>query len=59
MKKYYKRIFNRNDNKNLLIFSSKEHTEKNTQELDPIKSPDPHIRWHPFQQEWVAYSAGR
>ena len=59
MKKYYKRIFKRNDNKNLLLFGSKEHVEQNTKELKIAKAPNPHMRWHPFRQEWVTYSSGR
>ena len=59
MKNYYKRIFNRNDNRNLLLFSLKKHNEKNAKELDPMYPPSPHMRWHPLRQEWVTYSAGR
>ena len=59
MNNYYKRIFARNDKKNLLLFSSKKHTEQNIKELDPICPPSPHMRWHPLRQEWVTYSAGR
>tara|TARA_B100001123_G_C15247517_1_gene1001502 strand:+ start:539 stop:1576 length:1038 start_codon:yes stop_codon:yes gene_type:complete len=59
MKKFHKRIFKRNDNKNLFLFSINEHTEKNTKELEITPSSNPHLRWNPSRQEWVAYSAGR
>ena len=59
MKNFYKRVFKRKDNKNLLLFSSKEHNENNTKELDSAASSGPHMRWHPSRQEWVTYSAGR
>ena len=59
MKKYYKRVLKRNDNTNLLLFSSKEHKESSTNELKKTNSPSPHMRWHPFRQEWVSYSVGR
>ena len=59
MKKYFKRIFKRNDNKNLLLFSTSEHVEKNTKELEITNSPYPHLRWHPLREEWGTYSAGR
>ena len=59
MKKYFKRIFKRNDNNNLLLFSIKKHTEKSMDELEILNSPNPHMRWNPFRQEWVTYSSGR
>ena len=59
MKKYYKRIFKRNDNNNLLLFSIEEHKENNLEELEITNPPSPHMRWHPFREEWVTYSAGR
>ncbi len=59
MKKFHKRIFKRNDNKNLFLFSINEHTEKNTKELEITPSSNPHLRWNPSRQEWVTYSAGR
>ena len=34
MKKYFKRIFKRNDNKELLLFSLNEHTEISLKEID-------------------------
>ena len=59
MNKFHKRIFKRNDNTDLFIYSRDEHTEKNGQELEITLSSSPHMRWNPSRQEWVAYSAGR
>ena len=33
MKKYYKRIYRRNDNKNILLFNLKEHKESNLEDI--------------------------
>jgi len=58
--KYFKKIFKRNDNKNILLFNLKEHNESNLTELEATNNlPNPHMRWHPFRQEWTTYSAGR
>jgi len=59
MKKIFKRQFERNDKKFLLLYGYNEHTENATQELDITDSPTPHMRWNPFRQEWVTYSATR
>ena len=59
MKKYYKTTFKRNDNQNLFLFSLKKQKQKNTKELEITHSSGPHMRWHPFRQEWVTYSSGR
>ena len=59
MSKFYKRIFERNDNKELLIYSRSEHIEKNTQELDIMLTSSPHLRWNPSRKEWVTYSSDR
>jgi len=59
MIKYFKRIFKRNDNKNLLLFNTSKHVEKNTKELEITNFSYPHLRWHPLKQEWITYSAGR
>ena len=59
MKIFHKRIFKRNDNKNLLIYSRAEHLEQHTKELSITKSSTPHLRWHPSRQEWITYSADR
>ena len=59
MNKFHKRIFKRNDNRNLFVYSRKEHTEKNGQELEITLASSPHMRWNPSRQEWVTYSAVR
>jgi UDPglucose--hexose-1-phosphate uridylyltransferase len=55
----YKRIFKRNDGKDLLLFGLNPHTEKNTTELEITSEPKPHLRWNPSREEWVTYSASR
>jgi len=55
----HKRIFTRNDGEKLILFSSKEHTQESTTELDITEISKPHMRWNPSRQEWVTYSAGR
>ena len=59
MKKIYKRKFKRNDNRQLLLYGYKEHTELNSTELDITPPPTPHMRWNPSREEWVTYSATR
>ena len=55
----HKRIFKRNDGRDLLLYGHEPHTEKNTVELEVTPASTPHLRWNPFRQEWVTYSAGR
>ena len=55
----YKRIFKRNDNKDLLLFGLKPHIENNTAELTITPSSTPHLRWNPSRHEWVTYSTNR
>ena len=55
----YKRIFKRNDGKNLLLFGDKLHNEKNSKELEVSPNSLPHLRWNPARLEWVTYSSGR
>ena len=59
MQKYYKRIFKRNDHSNLILYSLKKHTKKNTKELNASPSSKPHLRWNPSRAEWVTYSPKR
>ena len=59
MKIFHKRIFKRNDQKNLYIYGRKEHFEKNAAELNVTDQSTPHLRWNPSRKEWVTYSAGR
>ena len=59
MNNFYKRIFKRNDDRNLYIYNREKHIEKNGQELEITPPSSPHLRWHPFRQEWITYSASR
>ena len=59
MKKIYKREFERNDKRHLLLFGYDKHTEVSSKELGIIPSASPHMRWNPSRQEWVTYSATR
>ena len=59
MNKFHKRIFKRNDQRNLLVYSREKHIEKNGQELEITLESSPHMRWNPSRQEWVTYSADR
>ena len=55
----HKRIFKRNDGRDLILYGHKPHTEKNTVEMEVTLPSMPHMRWNPSRQEWVTYSAGR
>jgi UDPglucose--hexose-1-phosphate uridylyltransferase len=55
----HKRIFKRNDGKDLILFGLKPHLEKNSAELEVTPQAKPHLRWNPSRQEWVTYSADR
>ena len=55
----FKRIFKRNDGRELLLFGLKPHEEKNTNELKVTPLTKPHLRWNPSRQEWITYSAER
>ena len=59
MKKIYKRDFERNDKRHLLLFGYEEHDEIASKELEITPLPSPHMRWNPSRQEWVTYSATR
>ena len=59
MKKTYKRIFVRNDSRELYLYGYNEHIEKALKELDVTLPSKPHLRWNTSRQEWVTYSAGR
>ena len=59
MKNFSKRIFKRNDGRDLFIYGREEHTENSTKELDITQPSKPHLRWHPSRQEWITYSDGR
>ena len=55
----HKRIFTRNDKKELLLFGLSPHLEDNTSELKITPLTKPHLRWNPSRQEWVTYSISR
>ena len=59
MKKIYKREFERNDKRHLLLFGYEEHKEIASRELGITPLPSPHMRWNPARQEWVTYSETR
>ena len=59
MNQIHKRIFIRNDKKELYLYGYNEHQESSSQELDITEIPKPHMRWNPSREEWVTYSAGR
>ncbi|MDC3176936.1 galactose-1-phosphate uridylyltransferase [Pelagibacteraceae bacterium] len=59
MNEIHKRIFIRNDKKELYLYGYKEHKESPSQELEITEIPKPHMRWNPSREEWVTYSAGR
>ena len=59
MNKYFRRTFIRNDNKEIFLYGYKEHKEAPDKQLEIKNLSKPHMRWHPFRQEWVTYSPGR
>ena len=59
MRRIHKRVFVRNDNKELLLYGYQKHKGTASQELDINDIPKPHMRWNPSREEWVTYSAGR
>ena len=59
MDQIHKRIFIRNDNKELYLYGYREHIELPSQQLEVTEIPTPHMRWNPSREEWVTYSAGR
>jgi len=59
MPQIHKRIFIRNDNKELLLYGYHEHKENPSEQLNVSDIPKPHMRWNPSREEWVTYSSGR
>ncbi len=59
MKNIFKREFERNDKKLLLLYGYNEHIESPAKQLDITLTSNPHMRWNPSRQEWVTYSASR
>ena len=55
----HKRVFIRNDNKELFLYGNNQHNEPSTKELEQTPTSAPHMRWNPARQEWVTYSASR
>ncbi|MBD1147864.1 galactose-1-phosphate uridylyltransferase [Pelagibacterales bacterium SAG-MED31] len=55
----YKRDFERNDKRYLLLYGYKEHSEVASKQLEQTSQPSPHMRWNPARQEWVTYSSTR
>ena len=59
MKKIFKREFERNDKRYLILYGYNEHKEVPSKQLEVTPAPTPHMRWNPSRQEWVTYSATR
>ena len=59
MKKIYKREFERNDHRHLILYGHEEHKELASKQLEVTPTPTPHMRWNPSRQEWVTYSSTR
>jgi len=59
MANMHKRIFKRNDGKDLLLFGNLPHLDHNRPELEITPQSTPHLRWNPSRHEWVTYSPGR
>ncbi len=59
MIKINKRIFIRNDKREMYLYGYDNHIENASAELNIVPSSKPHLRWNPSRQEWVTYSAGR
>lgn len=43
----------------LWLYGETGATEKPGDELPATDPPTPHLRWHPFRRQWVAYAAAR
>ncbi|NES87642.1 MAG: galactose-1-phosphate uridylyltransferase [Moorea sp. SIO2B7] len=57
---FHKRQERKEDNRQLLIYGMQEHKLPWQNSLPPLTSQqNSHLRWHPFRQEWVCYSAHR
>ena len=55
----YKRIFKRNDGRELILFGLNPHKEDCIIELEVAPPSKPHLRWSPSRQEWITYSSER
>ena len=57
---FYKREEQKEDGRKLLIYGTQAHTLPWQKSLPPLDlQVNPHLRWHPFRQEWVGYAAYR
>ena len=60
MPPFYKRQECKADGRQLFIYGTQPHTLPWQKALPPLPfQPNPHLRWHPFRQEWVGYAAHR
>ncbi|NET31212.1 MAG: galactose-1-phosphate uridylyltransferase [Cyanothece sp. SIO1E1] len=60
MPPFYKRQECKADGRQLFIYGTQPHTLSWQESLPPLTfQPNPHLRWHPFRQEWVCYAAYR
>ncbi len=57
--RFYYKLYEKKDGRNLHLFGRKEHSLAVTNELDAVDTQDPHLRWHPMLQQWVGYATGR
>ena len=46
----HKRIFVRNDNKELLLYGYQKHIENPSKQIDVSDIPKPHMRWNPSEK---------
>ncbi|WP_445681848.1 galactose-1-phosphate uridylyltransferase [Radicibacter daui] len=58
-RKLHTRTHVKPDGRNLWLYGWQEHELPVTEELEPLPPPNPHMRWHPLRQEWVAYATYR
>ena len=57
---FHKRHERKEDGRQLSIYGTRVHTLPWQNSLPPLRfQPSPHLRWHPFRQEWVCYAAHR
>jgi UDPglucose--hexose-1-phosphate uridylyltransferase len=57
----YKKVFKKPDGRDLILYSRQPISDKiiaTNPKHDPIQG-QPHMRWHPLREEWVAYASHR
>ena len=60
MPPFHKRQERKADGRQLLIYGTQAHTQPLQKAPPPLPfQPNPHLRWHPFRQEWVCYAVHR